>query len=67
MVAGHFKNAAVGTFVDEGIAVFRALHIADIRAIEPIRVGWLREIRLHTAKVAPFDIERHRVDLAIRE
>ena len=62
MVAGHFKNAAVGTFVDEGIAVFQALHIADIRAIEPIRVGWLREIRL-IRRVAPFDIERHRVDL----
>ena len=58
MVAGHFKNAAVGAFVDEGIAVFQALHIADIRAIEPIRVGWLREIRL-IRRVAPFDIERH--------
>ena len=42
VVAGHFKNAPVRSFVNQGIAVFQALHVADVRTVKAVRIGRLR-------------------------
>ena len=62
MVMGHLENTPVRAFVNQGVAVFQTLHVADVRAVETVRIGRLRQVRL-IRRVAPLDIKGNRVNL----